>query len=294
MNTKKNLLSMLFILAIFSCDNSNSEKSILNKNSDNSFNLLVSNINEYNSSFIHENKTRSWFSDFWDDLVEVVVDLVKADAQGAVDSYRSKGLSMNTLYDGIAASISEAIGHENLKISDNVNLEIINSISTTSIDYSKFKIDTTTNDYNKFVLPDKLYPPKTYKEINDIGVLHNKIIRKLVENKESIKNINLKDLEKEIVSITNQMKSEKEISEDFLSNLHININSSYENDLKKDKIKNNYDDIISKISDNSKLEDYAKGFNDIIINSKIKESDKIELLIYTSVASNSKVLWDKN
>lgn len=294
MSTKKLLMSMLFILTIFACDNSNSEKYILNNNNDNSFNVLESNINEYNSSFIHENRTRSWFSDFWNDLVEVVVDLVKADAQGAVDSYRAKGLSMNTLYDGIAASVSEAIGHENLNISDNINLEIVNAISTTNTDYSNFKIDPISNGGSKFALPDKLYSPKTYKDINDIGVLHNKIIHKLVENKESIKNINLKDLKSEIISVANQMKSDKEISEDFLSNLNVNINPSYGNDLKKDRIKSNYDDIISKISDNSKLEDYAKGFNDIIINSKIKESDKVELLIYTSVASNSKVLWDKN
>lgn len=274
---------------------------------------LIQDISNYNKKFEQSLPLKDKTRGFWGDLWNSIKGYVFADAQGALNNIAQNNgkVSVNTLISAAVESVKYAIDqNDEVSSIDNTNPEFI----SISVDNTKPSLGLTENKTDI---------------ISEIGVLHNELIYEYSKNKKELSDILKSELEKDLSNIVDGMIKDNKISQslingtsiyDYLSddiseiadeNKPIYGGASYgsynynngssggsgrHHEKESDyyyKLKKDYAQDVSRISDNERVSAYAKGVTDIVSNSKISNDDKLKLKIFISIASNSKVLWDK-
>lgn len=299
---KKILLLIAALMLLASC-NSQVEQNEVQPNSEMS-NLaeLSDSLQNYNSLFINSPSTIAYDSSlrgFWG-WIGKIGRVIASDAVGAIVG-STRGGVVGSIVVGVSASVGAIIGLQNVSHDGSPYMY------TFSIDGSGF----SGKEIEKL------------DEANDIGYLHNAIIYNLFNTNPNILNYSESEVKQALFNIftdTEKIPELKKINYYFSQQDKENILSQFqlsqdvakkivEDDLtsKSDFIKAisqsasisreeaqilaDYCIVVSQMDNIDEISSYAQGYNEIVLRSNTSDRVKFMIMNFTSVATNSRLLW---
>ena len=298
---KKILLLIAALMLLASC-NSQMEQNEVQPNSEMS-NLaeLSESLQNYNSLFITSPSTIAYDSSlrgFWG-WIRKIGRVIASDAVGAIVG--SPGGAAGSIVVGVSASVGAVIGLQNVSHDESPYMY------TFSIDSSGF----SAKEIEKL------------DEANDIGYLHNAIIYNLFNTNPNILNYSDSEVKQALFNIFTDIEKTPELKkinydpshqdkENILSPFQLGqdvakkivddelisksdfintISQSASISREEAQILADYCIVVSQMDNIDEISNYAQGYNEIVLRSNTSDRVKCMIMNFTSVATNSRLLW---
>lgn len=281
---KLSFFALLFIgITFYSCSDESTSNNPIDNNTKRA--TLAAELQEYNANFssnLPKNQTRGWGGWVNCALADWGGCMIGAQVGGMIGG--PHGAAAGAIGVGAIASIAVAWGNE---------------ITMPEPNKAIYNIDNFYNyvgeDHNKIM--ETLYKEKDLYLINgsiDSIKLFRRIQTILIDDGYDVDHINSVDVNilrnKTFIEVTTV--DENELFSETAITKRINIlTEAYPENKEQYQIMRDYLITTSKISDRATLDQYSKGYENIVIKSNISEVDKSIILSTTALTKNSLSLW---